>query len=111
VLSLLKLIVQTNSRWHFKREYKNIHRLGVGLYLVSKCAKLQFCNRIFIHCATNELLTEALVIRDGRTAALRDSFVEATNQKQMYFAILVVMFHSCTASFHIIVCIECSSCI
>ena len=46
-----------------------------------------------IYFATNELLTEALVIRDGRSAALRDSFVVATNQKQMHFAILAVMVH------------------
>jgi len=62
-------IVQTNTRWYFKPEYKNILRPGVGLYLVSKCAILQFCYRMFIYCATSELLTEALVIRDGRTVA------------------------------------------
>jgi len=107
VLSLFKLIVQTNSRWYFKREYKNVLRLGVGLYLVSKYASLQFCDQMFIYCATNELLTEAVVIRDGRTAARRDSFVNATNQKQRQFSILVVMVHSCMVSFHIIICIEC----
>jgi len=79
VLDLCRLIVGTYSRWSVRMEAFSGY--VVGLYLVSKCTVLQFCNRMFIYCAANELLTEALVIRDGRTAVLRDGFVGSNQSK------------------------------
>lgn len=82
VLSLLKLIMRTNSQLYFKRDYKNVLRLGVWLYIVTKCARLQFCNRMFIYCAMNELLTEGFVIGDSRVCKPAEKVFCERNQSK-----------------------------